>query len=251
MDKSEVIRIFNEVIDYSGVSVNELSKRLGYERSQALYDVLNPDKKVGISTKLVNEIIALYPEINEGYLVTGRGSLLLSDTIENKHGNKFASLPNGEYLMSMPCVEVEAQAGLLDSYSDVEYLSEMNQYAMIVDKVHLGRYVAFRVEGDSMDDGTVKSIPKGCKIATRELNREHWCNKLHIKEYPYWVIYTSRNSKPLVKEIISHDVDKGEIICHSLNDSPQYSDFTLNMNEINALFYVVDINRRISNKEYY
>lgn len=193
-----------------------------------------------------NKILSTYPDFDLDWVITGERPAI----IENKHGNKFALLPNGEYLMSMPCVEVEAQAGLLDSYSDVEYLSEMNQYAMIVDKVHLGRYVAFRVEGDSMDDGTIKSIPKGCKIATRELNREHWCNKLHIKEYPYWVIYTSRNSKPLVKEIISHDVDKGEIICHSLNDSPQYSDFPLNMNEINALFYVVDVNRRISNKEY-
>lgn len=251
MDKSDVVRIFNEVIDYVGISVNELSKRLGYERSQALYDVLNIDKKVGISNKLVNDIISLYPEINEAYLVTGRGSLLLSEIIENKHGNKFALLPNGEYLMSMPCVEVEAQAGLIDSYSDVEYLSEMHQYAMIVDKVHHGRYVAFKVEGDSMDDGTVNSIPKGCKIATRELNKEHWTNKLHINEYPFWVIYTTRNSKPLVKEIISHDIKKGEIVCHSLNDSPQYSDFTLNMNEVQALFYIVDVNRRISNKEYY
>lgn len=116
---------------------------------------------------------------------------------------------------------------------------------MIVDKVHLGRYVAFKVEGDSMDDGTINSIPKGCRIATRELNREHWRNKLHIKEYPYWVIYTNKNSKPLVKEIISHEVDKGIITCHSLNDSPQYSDFELPLDDITNLFYVVDINRRI------
>lgn len=194
-----------------------------------------------------NKILSTYPDFDLDWVMTGERSAI----IENKHGNKFALLPNGEYLMSMPCVEVEAQAGLLDNYSDVEYLSEMNQYAMIVEKVHKGRYVAFKVEGDSMDDGTINSIPKGCKIATRELNREHWSNKLHIKEYPYWVIYTTRNSKPLVKKIISHDVEKGEILCHSLNDSPQYSDFPLCMNEITALFYVIDVNRRISNKDYY
>ncbi|MFT3994741.1 MAG: XRE family transcriptional regulator [Dysgonomonas sp.] len=193
-----------------------------------------------------NKILSTYPDFDLDWVITGERPAI----IENKNGNKFALLPNGEYLMSMPCVEVEAQAGLLDNYSDVVYLSEMNQYAMIVDKVYHGRYVAFKVEGNSMDDGSKNSIPKGCKIATRELGREHWTNKLHIKEYPYWVIYTTRNSKPLVKEIISHDIEKGEIICHSLNDSPEYADFPLKMDEINALFYVVDINRRISNKEY-
>lgn len=231
-------------ISANGYNVAEFERTIGVSAGY----VKNISKS--IQPDILTRITDIYPQLNIDWLMVGRGDMIATDIIENKNGNKFAKLPNGEYLMSMPCVEVEAQAGFLDNYSDVEYLSEIPQYGMIVDKVYHGRYVAFKVEGESMDDGTSRSIPKGCRIATRELSRDNWTNKLRYKYFPYWVIYTKRNGKPLVKEIISHDVENGKIVCHSLNDSPEYADFELSLDEVNALFYVVDINRRVSSKEY-
>lgn len=169
---------------------------------------------------------------------------------ENKNGNSFTQLPNGQLLMSMPLIEVEAQAGFLDNYSNVDYLNETAQHSIIVDKEFRGRYVAFRVKGDSMDDDSKNAIANNYIVATRELSRDHWMSKIRYNDFPYWVVYTSESKYPLLKEIVNHDVENGNITFHSLNDSPEYCDFTLNIDEINALFYVIDVNRNINNKSY-
>lgn len=169
---------------------------------------------------------------------------------ENKNGNSFTQLPNGQLLMSMPLIEVEAQAGFLDNYSNVDYLNETVQHSIIVDKEFRGRYVAFRVKGDSMDDDSKNAIANNYIVATRELSRDHWMSKIRYNDFPYWVVYTSESKYPLLKEIVNHDVENGNITFHSLNDSPEYCDFTLNIDHINALFYVIDVNRNINNKSY-
>lgn len=171
------------------------------------------------------------------------------NSIENKNGNTFIELPNGQYLMIMPLAEFNIQAGFLDNYTDVEFLAEISQHSIIVDKPVKGRYIAFRVKGDSMDDGSSDAILQNSIVSTRELQRHLWeSNKLHLKDFQYWVIYTSQSKYPLLKQIISHNVDKGMIKCHSLNDGPEYKDFELRISDIQALFYVVDVSRSISKK---
>lgn len=49
-----------------------------------------------------SKILAAFPDFDMSWVITGEKPAI----IENKHGNKFALLPNCEYLMSMPCVEV-------------------------------------------------------------------------------------------------------------------------------------------------
>ncbi|WP_298649007.1 hypothetical protein [uncultured Proteiniphilum sp.] len=110
--------------------------------------------------------------------------------IENNNGNQFVKLPDGQFLMTMPIVSVEAQAGFLDFYGDVEYLAEMPKHSMVVDEVHRGHYIAFVVAGDSMDNYTPESFMAGDIVSTRESQRINWTDKLRIKDFPYWVIYT-------------------------------------------------------------
>lgn len=173
------------------------------------------------------------------------------DYYENKHDNKFVALPNGQYYMLMPLAEVSVQAGLLDNFKDVDYLADLPQHGIIVDKPAQGRYVAFRVSGDSMEDGTDGSIKYNSIVSTRELQRHHWVSKLRIKDFPFWVIYTTQSKMPLLKQITEHNTEEGYIVCHSLNDSPQYSDFKLNIDDIQALFYVIDYNLGLSKKTVY
>jgi len=173
------------------------------------------------------------------------------DSLINKNGNSFSELSNGQFLMTMPLIEIEAQAGFMDNYTNPEYLTETTQHSIVVEKMHFGKYVAFRVKGDSMDDNSKNAIPHGYIVATRELQREHWASKLRYKEFPYWVIYTKKSAHPLLKQITKHDKETGMIKFHSLNDSPEYCDFELNIDDIQAIFYVVDVTRPISTKNYY
>lgn len=173
------------------------------------------------------------------------------DDFENKNGNKFIELPNGQYYMLMPLAEFKIQAGFLSSYQDVDFLMDLGQHGILVDKPLQGRYVAFRVNGDSMDDGSSHAVTRDSIVSTRELQRHHWVDKLRYRDFPYWVIYTTQSKMPLLKEIIEHNTEEGYIVCHSLNDSPEFTDFKLHLNDIQALFYVIDVNRSVSKKIIY
>lgn len=219
-----------------------------------------------ISEKLANDIVDVYPEISYDWLLKGEGDMIVGNTREpeelsvtdpheleisqNKNANGFSKLQNGQYLMTMPLADYSIQAGFLDVYQDIEVMAGLSQHSIIVDKPVKGRYVAFRVKGDSMDDGTSDAIPQNYIVSTRELQRQHWTSTIRYKDFRFWVIYTTQSKLPMLKEIIGHDVAKGIIKCHSLNDAPEYSDFELSLNEVQALFYVIDINRNVA-KDYY
>lgn len=170
---------------------------------------------------------------------------------ENKNGNSFMKLESGQYLMKMPLAEFNIQAGFLDHYQDIEYLDGLKQHSIIVDEPVKGRYVAFRVKGDSMDDGTSNSIVQGSIVSTRELQRHLWTGKIRFGDFKFWVIYTKNARLPLLKEIVSHDVERGIITCHSLNDSPEFADFDLPLDEVQALFYVINVSKEMSTRAYY
>lgn len=172
------------------------------------------------------------------------------ETWENSFGNRFISLPNSEFIMTMPFFDYEAQGGFLDVYQDVEEMKRMHQHTITVPKQAQGRYVAFRVTGSSMDNGTSESIQHGNIVSTRELKRELWSYKLKFNEFPYWVIFTTKASTPILKQIIEHDTENGILTCHSLNDAPQFSDFTLSLNDVQGLFYVIEVTREFADKEY-
>ncbi|OIQ19320.1 MAG: hypothetical protein BM557_06350 [Flavobacterium sp. MedPE-SWcel] len=207
----------------------EKGKRIPKSKSEILHKVLVAE---GLSnTKVSHELIQP-----------------TDDDFENKNGNKFIELPNGQYYMLMPLAEFKIQAGFLSSYQDADFLMDLSQHGILVDKPLQGRYVAFRVNGDSMDDASNNAIMRDSVVSTRELQRHHWMDKLRFRDFPYWVIYTTQSKMPLLKEVVEHNTEEGYIVCHSLNDSPEYTDFKLHVNDIQALFYVIDVSRSVSKK---
>ena len=212
-----------------GVSRNTI---INYEKGEVI-----PAPKI----VMINNIVKNFEEEHKA-----------EDKFENSNGNSFLQLPNGQYLMTMPLAEFDVQAGFLDYYTDLDALTEMSQHAIIVDKPAKGRYIAFRVKGDSMDNDSNNSIPPNSIVSTRELLRHLWQNsKLHLKNFEFWVIYTTQSRYPLLKQIIDHDVEKGIIKCHSLNEGPEYQDFELNIEDIQALFYVVSVTKGVGKKDMY
>jgi len=80
MNKEKAIKTLNSVLEELQITSYELSKKLGMNRPQGLYDVLNPDKKVGVSKKLAEKIVSAYPQFNITWLLTGDGSMLKNDS---------------------------------------------------------------------------------------------------------------------------------------------------------------------------
>ncbi|QYJ68907.1 helix-turn-helix domain-containing protein [Flavobacterium litorale] len=232
-----------------GLTQKELADLIGASRETIInYEKGRPIPKS--KSEILHKVLASTPQVNEVPTVYNEVQPLQED-FTNKNGNKFIELPNGQYYMLMPLAEFKIQAGFLSSYQDTDFLMDLGQHGILVDKPLQGRYVAFRVNGDSMDDGSNEAITRDSIVSTRELQRHHWLDKLRYRDFPYWVIYTTQSKMPLLKEIVEHNTEEGYITCHSLNDSPEYADFKLHLNDIQALFYVIDVNRSVSKKIHY
>ncbi|MCR5863049.1 helix-turn-helix domain-containing protein [Flavobacterium sp. J372] len=231
-----------------GLTQKELADMIGSSRET----VINYEKGRPIPKSKLDILKRVLAEDSEyAKPIKGQEVVKIGDNFENKNGNQFIELPNGQFYMLMPLAEFKIQAGFLSNYQDVDFLMDLSQHGILVDKPVQGRYVAFRVNGDSMDDGSSNAITRNSIVSTRELQRHLWEGKLRFKDFPYWVIYTTQSKMPLLKEITEHNVEEGYIVCHSLNDSPEFSDFRLHMNDIQALFYVIDVSKTVSRKMIY
>lgn len=166
-----------------------------------------------------------------------------SEVYNTKSGNVIEELPNGKFLLSVPLVPHKAHATYISEYQDADYIADLTRVSFIVDRVPRGRYQAFEIQNDSMNDATLDTGPSreailnGDIVLGRELGKQHWTSKLNTNGYPYWIIV--HKDTIVCKEIINHDVEKGIITCHSLNNSPEFQDFNLNLNDCHQLFNII------------
>lgn len=204
------------------------------------------------SDKKLRQIIEVYPELNRVWLLTGEGQMINSSDVvpkveqdvrpytTNNNGVVFHEQQSGELLMEVPIVPFDALGSMADDYTDLVASREEGQTMMFpVDAVHHGKYFAFVVDNDSMDDGSRDSFQKGDTVLVRELDKQDWLPNLHINKWRFWVVCFGNNIR--IKEIVSQNTTEGTITCHSLNPSPEYTDFTLSLNNVSRLFNVIKI----------
>lgn len=72
------IEIIAKVAEYTGLSFNKLAKEIGLTSPQTFYDI--KAGKHGISKELAEKIHARYLNINEAWLLTGNGEMLVAES---------------------------------------------------------------------------------------------------------------------------------------------------------------------------
>lgn len=87
MTKENTIRVIQEILVYTGKNAKQFSDSIGKDRPQWLYDVINPEKVTGLSSRMVDMICETYPEFSRSYLLTGEGTLIKTDKAENIQQN--------------------------------------------------------------------------------------------------------------------------------------------------------------------
>lgn len=157
---------------------------------------------------------------------------------ENTHGVKFMESEAG-MLINVPLVPYAALGSPADEFAQLIRENGCERVSFPVDGRHRGSYYAFRVEGDSMDDGTRHGFQPGDIVLVRELQRDDWAPRLHFGKWPYWVIVWGNCVR--LKQIVAQDDAGTTITCHSLNPSPEYTDFTLRLTDVNRLFNVIRV----------
>ncbi len=169
------------------------------------------------------------------------------EIFKTKSGNIIDELPSGKFLLTIPLVPHKAQATYISEHEDADYVSDLTKVSFVVDKVPQGKYMAFEIKNDSMNDATLDRPPSrdailhGDIVLGRELQKPLWRDKLRINGingYPYWIIVHQKGI--FCKQIVKHKVEQGVIWCHSLNNSPEFeSDFPLKLNECYQLFNII------------
>lgn len=261
--------ILKQLVDETGYTVSRLEREMGYSNG-ALAKAI---KQNGIlKQERIDKLFSIFPNLNRGWLNSGKGSIFLKNneiangvggnnpvvqTIPESNaipvgapvgrhvtstGNQLLKMENGEYVFFTPLVHAKAQAGYLTGWGDEEYMEELPLFGIFVKEPPLGRYMSFTIVGDSMDDGSEDQIKDGWIATGRKINRSHWQNKLHLHQYKDYIIHHKEGI--MCKRITDHDVEIGEITCHSLNpDKKQYPDFVLQLDDVVELFNIIQTNK--------
>lgn len=245
MDSPKVI---NFILEREKLKAGTFAKAIGVTPTQ-IYD-LQSGKTKKISESIANKIVNAFPIYNKVWVLTGSGSPIEESLqqvpirdddgeffTENHNNVKFYNLGD-RYRMVVKLVPFAAYGRFANECDTLEAeKEEWEEESFETDKIVHGKYFAFEVKGESMDDGTRNSFEEGDRVLVRELDRMHWKDGLRFNDHPYWVVVF--DSSVLIKQIVAQDLEKGTITFHSLNPSPEYSNFTLEMDKIRALYYVL------------
>lgn len=234
--------LLEEYLIENSINQKVAAMKLGISQ-QAVSGLLTNVSEVRPSTK--KKVFKAFPEF-EQHLQDKQDNNLSSkktkDIIKDKRKLLFQNELTEVSIkyMRVPLISVKAQAGFPTGFGDELYMDELDTVLWeIDDKEYKGGYIVFEVAGDSMDDGTKKSLEDGDKILCREVASHLWQYKLHYKQWNF--VLSHPEDGVTVKRITDHNVETGIIKCHSLNE--YYEDFDLNINELSAIFNVVDIKR--------
>jgi SOS-response transcriptional repressor LexA len=213
---------------------NAFAKALGYNYNAVIENIVGKrQSKPGF--EFLNALMKTFPQVNATWLLTGEGEIMT----DSKKSNAVPAVHN-EDATRAPLVSQFAHAGYLRGYCDPEFMDSQPVY-FSTRKYDNGNYVAFEIRGDSMKDGTDLSICDGDTVLCKELPVEYWKEKIQTPKV-YVIIHRSEGIT--CKEVTHHNLENGEITCHSWNPDPEYSDFKLNLAEVNQLFYLKEISRK-------
>lgn len=197
-----------EFADLMGVSKNTISN---YENGGVI-----PKSKIPILDKIIKN--------------TNIGN---KEEIDSQNSNlKYKTYPS---VLAVKLVTTKARAGFTDSYYSEEYLKDLPSVMVEADKEYKGNYLAFEVDGDSMEP----EYFSGDIVICREVKRDLWQYKLHYKDYDFVIAHGTQGI--MLKEITEHNIETREITCHSLNHL--HKDFKLNLREVSFLYNVVEHRR--------
>lgn len=160
----------------------------------------------------------------------------ISNDLLNTNGNKFTEKPDGSFDIEVSLIPFEAYASYLVSVEEATVHQDFERVVFNVDRYGRGHYQAFKINGNSMNGGSINDVPDGALVLGRELGRHLWKDGFRPADHGF-VILSKENI--FHKDIIDFDTETGDITCHSRNKSPEYTDFKLNLNDVYQIFRVI------------
>lgn len=211
-----------------GVSESDLINDFGMKQPNA-NAIINGKRKVGPKTaKKLQEKYGVNPNILLfEYSERSEKTATLANTGQLNNKDSVTSIPYEDYMM-VEYEDLSTAAGYL-GINDLDMLPDTKK-RLVPREFERGKYLVVRVDGHSMDDGTIKSIPDGTEILIREIDLDNG-NKLPIRNNLFVVV---SHDGVVLKQIIEHNTEEGYIKCHSYN--PDFKDYKIPLSDVLQIF---------------
>lgn len=185
----------------------------------------NSDLGEGVIRKIIDNCL----DVNPLWLLTGRGSMLNEDKMEQLTSHIDNPLMCNEDIVRIPIVDISVAAG--SGFTNPDYIVEEECISMPVSMVKNSRkYLCVRVKGQSM----VPSILDGGYLIIRLMERSEWES---IRDNYVYVV-SDREGRSYVKRLKNRLRQHGFIVCMSDNvDKRNYPNFNLYEEDLNTIWY--------------
>lgn len=229
-----------------------LRNRITKDQQQAFkqYEALLSQGETIVTNELIEEITDTFPNINKEWLLSNKGAMFLSDNalingrdlnhsiskLKSKNGTEEVSPVAEQNYMIVEYADLAVSAGMLGgdfSEAFVESLPETHK-RLIPREYNEGNYLVVRVNGDSMDDGSKRSLSDDDEILIRL-----WTDPIDTLPIRSKLFVLTTRSGHIVKQITKIDHKKQQFTCHSFN--PLYPDQIVDFDEVIQLFTVEKI----------
>lgn len=229
-----------------------LRNRITKDQQQAFkqYEALLSQGETIVTHELIQEIATTFPDINKKWITDNKGTMFLSDNalingkdlnhsiskLKSKNGTEEVSPVAEQNYMIVEYADLAVSAGMLGgdfSEAFVESLPETHK-RLIPREYNEGNYLVVRVNGDSMDDGSKRSLSDDDEILIRL-----WTDSIDTLPIRSKLFVLTTRSGHIVKQITKIDHKKQQITCHSFN--PLYPDQIVDFDEVIQLFTVEKI----------
>lgn len=101
-------------------------------------------------------------------------------------------------------------------------------------------YAGFKVVDESMNDGTRDGFKNGDKLLVIPV--EDFRAVISSDLDSFWVIETG--NRILLKQIVEYNKLSDTVTCHSLNPSPAFQDFQIEIKNIEKIYRVIQQQRK-------
>ncbi len=146
--------------------------------------------------------------------------------------NEFRPLGEGKYLVTAPFLSTVQQKTYADRFSDDDFMLKCPRTSFMLEEGRAKTYVAFEMDSRAMENGLANGIPIH-SVVLGELVPKKNVGRFLDKGGIFIMVYAEG---VLCKEVVGWDERTGTLTCHSFNDSPEYADFTLALEEVSQIF---------------
>ncbi|GMN07765.1 hypothetical protein MTsPCn5_31540 [Croceitalea sp. MTPC5] len=233
------MHIIKELRRKNGINQSDLASAIGVSlRTIQLYEKKDANIPIKNLTKIADffdsTIAELYlQEVNE------EDGIYTHKRVFSTHGNICHVLKNGKFLIEAPLLLADSHDTFLESVTNEKALERPVKCTFLIDYFDDGGYMAFEVIGDSMNDGSVHSIPNNALVLGVKIDKGNIFSDAEMSGFLNKAFVIVGQNRIICKQITGFNAKNQSLTCSSLNDSPEYRDFEIPLVDVVSIFRVV------------